>query len=215
MTTPLLTLRLHFLVFWEQTQPGGCRCVCRLFHSIPGTGVWKSMGSSGNLADTSRWPCAELSEAAPRPRLAVHPDSRPRKTPRRSASGSVPRARCLAPARRGRAGRSRRGGRTMTDRRARRPLRKGPVTGFRPERGPQRVGAEGFRAWGDVDRAWSEGFGESRVRASARSANTAWTCGCSQPTAGASQRAGSSTRPRLRRAHTASADERTTEHGAH
>ncbi|MFI9214284.1 DUF6372 family protein [Streptomyces sp. NPDC053253] len=49
MTTPLLTLRLHFLFSWEQTRPGGCRCVCRLFHNIPGTGVCLAAAEPGLL----------------------------------------------------------------------------------------------------------------------------------------------------------------------
>ncbi|WP_331764365.1 DUF6372 family protein [Streptomyces sp. NBC_01506] len=32
---PILTLRLPVLLDWEQDRPGGCRCLCRIFHNDP------------------------------------------------------------------------------------------------------------------------------------------------------------------------------------
>lgn len=33
---PILTLRLPVLLDWEQNRPGGCRCLCAIFHHLPG-----------------------------------------------------------------------------------------------------------------------------------------------------------------------------------
>lgn len=38
-TEPVLTLRLPFLFGWEQHQPGGCRCLCRLYHNTKDSGA--------------------------------------------------------------------------------------------------------------------------------------------------------------------------------
>ena len=29
---PMLVLRKRFMVVWEQHQPGGCRCMCTMYH---------------------------------------------------------------------------------------------------------------------------------------------------------------------------------------
>jgi hypothetical protein len=47
--SPVLTIRLAWMVSWQQGQPGGCRCLCRLFHNTPGTGVCLAAAEPGLL----------------------------------------------------------------------------------------------------------------------------------------------------------------------
>ncbi|MFI1890446.1 DUF6372 family protein [Streptomyces jumonjinensis] len=32
---PILTLRQSAILDWQQDRPGGCRCLCRIFHHDP------------------------------------------------------------------------------------------------------------------------------------------------------------------------------------
>ena len=34
---PVLAVPLPMLLEWEQHRPGGCRCLCAVFHHAPGT----------------------------------------------------------------------------------------------------------------------------------------------------------------------------------
>ncbi|MFF2926624.1 hypothetical protein OG306_40415 (plasmid) [Streptomyces sp. NBC_01241] len=47
--SPVLTIRMRWMFGWEQHRPGGCRCLCRMFHNIPGTGVCLAAAEPGLL----------------------------------------------------------------------------------------------------------------------------------------------------------------------
>jgi hypothetical protein len=44
---PVLYLTMRWLFTWEQRRPGGCRCVCRLYHQ--GTGACTAPAEPGHL----------------------------------------------------------------------------------------------------------------------------------------------------------------------
>lgn len=48
-THPVLTIRLRFFFAWEQHRPGGCRCVCRMYHAAPDGGVCMEAADPGLL----------------------------------------------------------------------------------------------------------------------------------------------------------------------
>lgn len=90
---PVLYLTKTWLFTWEQHRPGGCRCVCRMYHSGQGTCaeaadpghllrvVTPGIEEHGHPADITDslpvcapcWPCSRIAAARWRVALCNHP----------------------------------------------------------------------------------------------------------------------------------------------
>ena len=50
MTDPdVLVIRMRWMFGWQQHRPGGCRCMCRLFHSAADASVCLAAAEPGRL----------------------------------------------------------------------------------------------------------------------------------------------------------------------
>ncbi|MGD6765972.1 DUF6372 family protein [Streptomyces sp. BH097] len=49
MTSPVLTVALPVLLDWEQHRPGGCRCLCPIFHRTRAPGGCTAAAEPGLL----------------------------------------------------------------------------------------------------------------------------------------------------------------------